>query len=319
MFKVSFKPSFLLKAFGFIAISIFIHYISSKIDLFEKFYRFIRRNEKYEFDEIVILAFAWIIYLLVLLIINRRTIRNQNKELKKLNALLNENLKQKNQLFSIIGHDLKNPFNAIIGFSDFILSRYNHIDEKKLLSMLAMINSASKRTYELLNNLLHWGRIENSNTQIQQSKIDLLDIIKDEVAFFDIISQSKNVKVDVQVINDISIWGDYQMIKTIIRNIISNAIKFSYKDGKVKISAEKEGNNVNVRISDSGKGMSPDQLKTLFIEQGETTSGTNNEEGTGLGLYLCYRLIEKNNGKIQVNSKLDQGSEFILTFPSNAR
>ena len=317
MLRKYLKGSILIKILGVLIISFAIHIVSAYFDLFELFNGFVAKNEKYNIDELVTIFFAWFIYLFILIIYHQKTIHKQNSKLKELNSKLKESIKQKNQLFSIIGHDLKSPFNAIVGFSDILLSDYKTVDKQRLKNMLANINTASKRSYELLNNILDWGNILNANLLVQKEIIKINKIIAEETIFLEPLTLNKNIVIKNFIKDDSLIFADYQMIKTVIRNILSNAIKYSFKDSSIIISAKKMDGYLKISISDTGIGMTAEQIDNLFEKQGVSSPGTDGEKGTGLGLYICEEFVEKNNGSIHVNSILNEGTEFIINIPVN--
>lgn len=303
---------FLISIFG---LSIIIFFLSAKFDLFELAYSIVHKYEAFNVDELIILVFIWFVALFILVVFNHKTINKKNKALSELSSRLQETLDKKNQLFSIIGHDLKSPFNSIIGFSDLILRKFDSINNSKRKEMIVMINKSSKNAMELLNNLLDWGKIENSSNMLEKRNFDLQEVINSEIEFFRILFESKNITILNNIPDNTFVFADYQMIKTVIRNILSNAIKFSFLDSVIDISSSITLDNVQIAISDKGVGLTNDQINQLFYQYGKTTSRTKNERGTGLGLYICKKLIEKNNGKILVESKVGNGTKFIVEIP----
>ena len=243
----------------------------------------------------------------------------QHKHLKESEAKLLKSNKTKDKFFSIIAHDLKNPFNALIGFSDLLLKGHKKYDEGKRERMIKSINDTSKNAFKLLENLLTWSRSQSQNIKYLPKKLNL------ETLFFETVYQNQGMadKKNIQILYSISgnetIFADKSMINTIFRNLISNAIKFTHKHGTITISSakHKSSNYLQISVKDTGVGVPPERLDNLFrLDKNTSTYGTENETGTGLGLILCKEFIEKHGGKIWVESELGKGSSFIFSIPT---
>jgi PAS domain S-box-containing protein len=231
-----------------------------------------------------------------------------NTELERLN-------KTKDKFFSIIAHDLRNPFNAIMGFSDLLCHDFNEMDDKQKLGLLELINLSSESAYNLLDNLLQWARTQTDKIKFNPEYFELSEVVKQVMDLQGIIAEKKQVSVENLIQESTRVYADKNMIHTVIRNLISNAIKFSKKGGKVFISSFDNGNMTEIVIRDEGIGMSRDNLSMLFrIDTYYSTSGTSGESGTGLGLIICKEFVEKNNGRIRASSKEDEGTAISFTL-----
>ena len=246
---------------------------------------------------------------------SKEKLEAQNIELNNLN-------KTKTKFLSIIAHDLKSPFTTIIGFSELLLKHHDRFDEKKILEFIKLIHKGSTNVFKLLENLLTWSRSQNGLIECNLKDSHLHSL---SVDYIESIKQSANNK-STFVINDIPkdiyVKADRNMVSVIVRNLLSNAIKFTPNEGKINITAQtithKEKNKkiAEIKITDSGVGMTEDvRLKLFDIAQNTSTPGTNNEQGTGLGLVLCKEFVEKQGGEIFVISEEGKGSEFVFTLP----
>ncbi len=236
-------------------------------------------------------------------------VEKQAEELKQLNAT-------KDKFFSIIAHDLINPFQAILGLSGLLIENYNEYDRQEIEEMLKDIESSSKRAYNLLENLLIWGRSQTNLIKFQPENIDLKEIVEDNLALVKSQSTKKHLHVHSVINTPCFAFADKNMIDTVIRNLITNAIKFTPQYGEIVISARKEDKNIEVSVKDTGVGMSVKQRDNIFrIDSKLNTPGTENETGSGLGLILCKDFVEKNGGMILVESEEGKGSTFRFTLP----
>lgn len=232
------------------------------------------------------------------------------EELKDINAA-------KDKFFSIISHDLRNPFHTILGASEFLSLYGEDLTMEELKETSSSIHSAAKNVYNLLINLLEWSRVQTGRLAVNKTEIDISSLFSDIIQLYREYADKKQIGL----INELSgakiIYADKYMIETVLRNLLSNAIKFTNKGGTVSLSVEDVGDFTCVSISDNGIGISPENQKKLFnYDQQLSLKGTDNETGTGLGLAICKDFIEKNNGKITVESKKGSGSTFKVTIPN---
>ncbi len=259
-----------------------------------------------------LIAITILIFLLIILVYNRFLNKQRiEKKLREANAT-------KDKFFSIIAHDLSNPFNSIMGFANLLHLEYDyHSDEEKRL-MIDNLYKVSENTYKLLQNLLEWAKTQTNNLNFIPEVLDLGEITEENITIFRSVANNKNIKVNSELNGEIEVVGDKNMVKTILRNLISNAIKFTPDGGFVNISASKKKKNVEICVKDNGTGIKPEDLKKLFtIDDHLHSKGTANENGSGLGLILCKEFVEINGGKIWAESQYGKESKFIFTLPSN--
>ncbi|WP_445749230.1 PAS domain-containing sensor histidine kinase [Polaribacter sp.] len=240
------------------------------------------------------------------------------QELIESDTHLRELNNTKDKLFSIIGHDLRSPFNNILGFSDLLIKRQHDPTFKDSEKYLKIINGLANNTLILLDNLLNWAKSQTGVLNINKENLLLSDIINEEIKLNKPIAKTKNIALNCFNEEEIKIFGDKNLLKTVFRNLISNAIKFTKPEGEIKIFVIKKNDWVEVTISDNGIGINKEKLKDFFnLSQIKSTVGTANEKGSGLGLVLCKEFVEKHGGKIWVESEFGKGSDFKFTLPLN--
>ena len=225
---------------------------------------------------------------------------------------------RKTNYFSIIAHDLHSPFNSILGFSELLIDETKNYNIEEKEKFIRTINSTAKSTLTLLDNLLNWARAQTGNITFNPEKLNLASIIGEIIENSDSTAKIKHISLSQIKSNNIEAYADGNMLKTVLRNLISNAIKFTKQGGNINISVISEQNQVEVSISDNGVGMNDETLKKLFDTSINITSaGTTNERGSGLGLVLCKEFVEKHGGKIWAESEKGKGSDFKFTLPLN--
>ncbi|WP_163322213.1 GAF domain-containing sensor histidine kinase [Draconibacterium mangrovi] len=240
---------------------------------------------------------------------NQEKIMRQNEELQMLNAT-------KDKFFSIVAHDLKNPFNSLIGFSDLLEEEVKRSDNSMIKQFSHYINRGLLQSYDYLTNLLEWSRIQSKRIEYRPTEFRLDHLVQEAADMLFIQAQSKDIKLKVSVQPELKIVADLNMIRTVIVNMVSNAIKYSEKGEEVKIISERRPEHVSIQIVDNGVGISNEMCEKLFcIEGSSSTPGTNNETGTGLGLIICKELIGMHQGDIRVNSEENKGSVFQILLP----
>jgi len=254
-------------------------------------------------------------------------IRKQNEELLILNASLEEKVKKrteelsvanasKDKFFSIIAHDLKNPFTALFGLTELLLDDWNGIEEQTKIDLLKELQKSTKVTYNLLQNLLEWSRTQTSNITVEAHKFDARDLLEQTIEVLNKQAGNKCIKIISHVPISTFCFADLNMTSTVFRNIISNSIKFTNQGGKIEVKVTEKDGMQQFSIEDNGIGMEPDIQNKLFkITEKVKRPGTEHEEGTGLGLILCKEFVEKNGGSIWVESELEKGSKFFFTLP----
>lgn len=273
---------------------------------------------------LVLVVFAVIIiglfYRNSILIKNRTLLENLNKEILEQKNKLDELNKTKDTLFRIIAHDLRNPFNILIGFSDGLLKTWKSIEEKEKIELVSDINSVSKNSYLLLENLLEWAINQTEGKVIRFETINLNSLIRESLNPLLINIEKKNINMEILIGDNYFIKADPNMINAVVRNIVSNSIKYTEYGGRIKVVCKdfEDERFVNLEISDDGIGMSADFLdKKLNQNTFDTTIGTNNEKGTGLGLILCKELISKNKGYLKIKSTVGAGTTVSIILPKN--
>ncbi|MBV5315414.1 MAG: PAS domain-containing sensor histidine kinase [Prolixibacteraceae bacterium] len=238
-------------------------------------------------------------------------LEKQSKELLKANAT-------KDKFFSIIAHDLKSPFNAIMGFSDLMLQNYNDLDDETFLKGLKTIESASNHALKLVENLLLWSKNQTTGKEFSPELLNLNELINESLILAESAVLNKKIRVNFNEKKDVQIVADKNMIELVLRNLISNAIKFTNKKGRIDIHIKEQNQEIQISIADNGIGIPENRLGTIFeISKNKNTPGTENEQGTGLGLILCKDFIENHGGKIWVESIIGKGSTFTVSLPVN--
>ncbi|MCK0191504.1 PAS domain-containing sensor histidine kinase [Arenibacter sp. F20364] len=238
-------------------------------------------------------------------------LRESEIQLRELNAT-------KDKLFSIIAHDLRGPFNNILVLCDIMKAQLSKKEDSKSEVYLELIRSTAKNTLVLLENLLDWAKSQSGQISFKSEKIRISYVIQEILELSRSLAQTKGISIHVNESDEIEVYSDKKILKTIFRNLISNAIKYSKPGGNITISGIEEENQVKITISDSGVGMDDQTLENLFgITTNTPLPGTLNEKGSGFGLVLCKEFVEKLGGKIWVESEEGSGSDFIFTIPRN--
>jgi two-component system sensor histidine kinase/response regulator len=238
----------------------------------------------------------------------KRVIENQKKEL----VLANET---KDKFFSIIAHDLRGPIGSLVNMFELLEDETLFTEKERKEAEIAMKKS-TKSTYDLLENLLRWSRLQNGTIEFNPENINCFDLVEQCFNLLKNLSKNKKISLVNNIKNDLYAYADKEMITTVIRNLISNAIKFTNENGTIEVNADKKDYFIFISVKDNGVGISNKNIDKLFtISEKITSTGTSGEQGTGLGLVLCKEFIEKNNGKIWVQSEINNGSTFTFTIP----
>lgn len=252
--------------------------------------------------------------------IKERKIAEQKlqKTMQQLETLNNT----KDKFFSIIAHDLRNPFSNIMGLSELMEKKMivDNNGEAELLQYTKLIRTSSKHAYNLLENLLQWARSQTGDISLNHQIISIKDPISDTISLVSGNAYNKNISIETDLVKDDLVYADIFMVSTILRNLLTNAIKFTNKNGKIIVSAKKKKGFLEISISDTGVGIAPMNLEKVFkIDFKLSSLGTNKEKGTGLGLILCKEFVEKQGGMIWVESELGKGSVFTFTLPLQSK
>ena len=246
-------------------------------------------------------------------------LNKQAQSLKKANVQLEHLNATKNKFFSIIAHDLKNPFQAIFGFSELLLRNFDDFDLPQKMELLGMIKTSSESAYNLLENLLQWARTQTDRIKYNPALIDIGELIEQNITLSQASAENKHITLISDLKCSADAFADKNMVNLILRNLISNAIKFTSDGGIVTIICNEDQKNhdqIEISIVDTGIGISEDNIKKLFrIDEYFSTSGTAGEGGTGLGLIICKEFVEKNGGEIKIHSEIDVGTTFTFTLP----
>ena len=217
---------------------------------------------------------------------------------------------------AILGHDLRSPFNGLLGLSDLLTDNIQDFDIEQIKKMAGLINTTAHSTYHLLEDILLWARTQQGKIPFKPQTLKFRDICMNILEVLNPTANEKKITINYTATDQLTVFADADMIKTVLRNLISNAIKFTNIGGTINISAEQTPSTTTISVSDNGVGMSPDNIAKLFdIVQVQTTIGTADEKGTGLGLLLCKEFVEKHGGRIWVESEVGIGSNFKFTSP----
>jgi PAS domain S-box-containing protein len=239
------------------------------------------------------------------------------KSLVETDANLHKLLLNNDMLLSIIAHDLRSPFNGIIGFSNVLVEEINDLKPEEIKEYSQIINESARNTLTLLDNLLVWARTKAGLVGFNRERLELTSILKEITNVLKLNAAIKNISLNHLSIDGIMVFADRNMLETIIRNLISNAIKFTNPGGRIDINAVQNADYVEVSIADNGVGMSEETCKKLFLVSTNMTSkGTVGEKGSGLGLLLCKEFVDKHGGKIWAESHEGLGSTFHFTIPA---
>jgi len=257
------------------------------------------------------------------ILVNHTNYRKVSEEYIKAEQKLREINIAKDKFFSIIAHDLKNPFNAILGFADLLLTGIEKTSTDQLKNYISIMQKSASKGLALLENLLKWSMNQTNKIEFKRTSFDLSELLLENIDFIGEKAAIKGINIDCNCEEGIFVNADKNMIDTVLRNLLSNAVKFTRANGKVvitlKLLAKKQGKDtseVHVTVADNGIGIEEKDLKKLFrIDAQFSTQGTSFEQGTGLGLVLCSDFIDKHSGEIWVDSVVGQGSQFHFTIP----
>ena len=241
----------------------------------------------------------------------------RTRELTKSEEKLREVNATKERFFSIIAHDLKSPFASLIGFADLLHSEYEDFSEEQRKEFIEIIRNSSEEIFALLENLLEWTLNSTNQIQFTPDNTDLYQVTEQSIALLKKNATNKNINIQNQIKENTLVFADENMMQTVVRNLLSNAIKFTGNGGEIKIETIRENGSVEFAITDTGIGISKENLENLFdIRTQSTQNGTANEHGTGLGLLLCKEFLAKNGSQIKVESELNRGTKFSFTLPA---
>ncbi|MCU4177167.1 tetratricopeptide repeat-containing sensor histidine kinase [Carboxylicivirga sp. N1Y90] len=263
----------------------------------------------------LIVSIALLIFLIILFLLFRLR-RNTSRQLKEKNEELGQLNATKDKFFSIIAHDLKSPFSSLMGFAEMLALHAESKNNKEVIEYSQIIHSSTKRLLSLVENLLQWSRTQLGTTEYNPALLDISIHTHNIVTLLRLNAEEKDIVISPKVEKELVAWADLNLFSTVLRNLISNAIKFSRVGSVIYVAASKKGEMVEVTITDSGVGMRQENLEKLFqVDSTFSTKGTFNEKGTGIGLVLCKEFVEINKGTIWAESALEKGSKFYFTLP----
>jgi len=233
------------------------------------------------------------------------------KELKELNNM-------KDRFFTTVSHDLKSPFSGILGMSEILIDELKNSRNDNAIQYAELIRRSTEQVYQLLTNLLEWSKSQMNTTAVKFIPISVNKVVSSVIEEISEMANSKSVKFFYhQDEENLQVMADYNMLRTVLRNMMSNAVKFSFHGGKVDISAKSESEKILISISDTGVGIDDKSILKLFrLDSNYSTKGTEKEPGTGLGLIICKEFIDKMNGNVSVRSEINKGTEFIISLPN---
>ncbi len=237
-------------------------------------------------------------------------------ELKQSRDMLVELNATKDKFFSIIGHDLRSPFTSIIGFSDLLVRAVKEKDYDEIQEYADVIQKSSNLSLDLLLNLIEWSRSQTGRMEFNPEHCEMVDLISKATLLYDDIARQKSITIQNVLPDNLFVVLDKAMISAVLRNLISNAIKFTMPDGKITVSTKEMQKEIIFSVEDNGVGIPRNRVDELFrIDQSYSSCGTNQEKGTGLGLIICKEFVEKHGGKIWADSEEGKGSTFYFTLP----
>ena len=222
----------------------------------------------------------------------------------------------KDRFISIIGHDLKNPFNNILGFSEVLTEDIRKLNIDEIEDIAKNINKSARITNKLLEDILMWAKMQQGKVSFKPQNLNFTAICRDTLEILNQVAGVKKISINCLVAENLNVFADNEMLKTVLRNLVSNAIKFTHSDGAIIINAVQDIENVTISVSDNGVGIPPENLAKLFdISQVLTTKGTAEETGTGLGLLLCKEFVQRHDGKIWAEGEEGKGATFYFSLP----
>ena len=237
-------------------------------------------------------------------------IKHKNEELQKVNT-------EKDKFFSIISHDLRSPFNGFLGLTQIMVEELPTLSTSEIQLMAESMKNSATNLFRLLENLLEWTRLQQGLIPFTTNVLELRPIVQDSISMLLDLAASKKIEIVWNLTDQITILADKYMVQSVIRNLVSNAVKFTNKGGKITLSAIMTTDNfVKISVSDTGIGMDKILVDGLFrLDINTSRKGTDGETSTGLGLIICKDFIEKHNGKLWVESDEGKGSTFYFTIP----
>lgn len=261
---------------------------------------------------------ALLLVVIVALLIRLKAKSNEIKELEERMKKIDQKNAAKDKFFSIIAHDLKSPFNSLMGLSEMLVLHSETMNQSEVLNYSKMVHQSTGRLYALVENLLQWSRTQMGTTDYKPEKLDLNILTGNVVNLLRLSAQEKDIVIALKMENELLSYADANIYSTVLRNLVGNAIKFSRVGSIIHVAGKKRNDGmIEIQVADSGVGMNREQLDRVFkIESAQSTVGTFNEKGTGLGLILSKEFVELNRGAIEISSRLGEGTTVRFTVPS---
>ncbi|MBT3207536.1 MAG: hybrid sensor histidine kinase/response regulator [Bacteroidetes bacterium] len=239
----------------------------------------------------------------------KKQISEQNIDLKKMNET-------KDKFFSIIAHDLKSPFNALLGFADMLNNQLAELSASELKHIVKIMHKSAHNAFKLIENLLEWAKMQTGSINFTPRIINVNVIVNSVVQLMQMQASFKKIKIINNILPNTKVHADTYMVESVLRNLITNSIKYTHQGGQIYINSTLDNNFLEIAITDTGVGIRKEDINKLFkINEKHRSFGTENEEGSGIGLILCKEFINKNGGEIWVESEIDKGSSFKFTLP----
>ena len=283
---------------------------------------------KLSIKNLVMLAFIFIIFLIGLLVLILQSKKNQQIRLNRILNKQNEEIGiqrdhltelnlTKDKLFSIIAHDLRGPIGSTFTFLELLIANESDFTKNELVDNINVLKNSSKATYKLLENLLTWLRSQKGEIEFNPTQNNLFNVAQTNIDLFAFNAENKRIKISNEINPTISFGFDKEMINTVIRNLINNAIKYTRENGQISISAKEINDCIEISVHDTGIGMNSEEAEVLFltVNSQNRKDGTRGEKGTGLGLLICKEFVGIHNGKIWAESKPNKGSTFRFLLP----
>ncbi|TVQ14826.1 MAG: hybrid sensor histidine kinase/response regulator [Balneolaceae bacterium] len=240
----------------------------------------------------------------------RDTIEGQNEQMNRHNA-------NKDRLFSIISHDLRSPFQGLLGLTQLLHDEYDTLEKDEISEYIGMIHQSANKFFNLLENLLQWTIVERGQIEFNPQPIRIRDVVTENIELYDAVSRKKDIRFEIRADESVLMFTDLNALQTVLRNLFSNAIKFSNPGGTITITAAANGHLTELGVIDRGIGMDQENAGNIFeIEHMKSRPGTMNEKGSGLGLLITKSLIERGGGSIRLETAIDKGTAFYFTQPS---
>lgn len=245
-------------------------------------------------------------------------IESQKKSLEALNEELQALNATKDKFFSIIAHDLKNPVFNFKSLSDMLMADYKIMDDNERIEFVGLLSNSAGHMYALLDNLLTWSRTQRDAINYDPFRNHIDEFLKTTINVIKMSAESKDIQIKTDIQENSFVFADFNMLNTIVRNLLSNSLKYTQRNGKISLIAYNEGNKATIIIKDSGVGIPKEKIPTLFaVGKNRSTDGTEDEKGTGLGLIIVKEFVDKSSGEISVESIVGEGTTFTITLPAN--